>query len=202
MDTGLEKAFIREIEIQCEYGLVAYAHMLEAITRSMLRGVFCGVQSFLVAAGNVSKIFQPAPLNSRPKLFKQRCQQRGEDLRALFALDVTAPILDRTLRDQFEHYDEAIEDWWSKGHTLIVDQNVAIGMTMNSLISTGNIGDMWRNFTYPPPTVVLGSQLYPLEPLAVSMRAIMVQARKLIRPDETASDAVIWRSIAGDMRVG
>jgi len=202
MDPTLEQAFIREINCQCEFALAAYARMLESVALSMPLGVFCWVQSFLVAAANVSKIFQPSPAHRRPKQFKQQCQKRGEELRVRFGIDQASPILDRKLRDRFEHYDEDIQDWWSKGHNNIIDQNVVMNGTMQGAISTQNTGDMWRNFSSPPPQVVLGSQPFLLEPLEISLRAAMVQARKFLRPNEPASDAVVWPGSSGNIKVG
>ena len=199
MDEQLEQAFIREIERQCEYALVAYALMMEAIDISMTPGIFCRVQSFLVAAANVSKIFDPAPKGSQP--FKDACEKRGEHLQAKFAIGATSLILNRDLRDRFEHSDEDIEKWWSDGHTGIVDGNVSDSAALSDLIGT-DAGNMCRNFVVSPPTVVLGSREYLLEPLMVAIRAVMAQARGFLGREDADPDLVFWRSSSPDIRVG
>lgn len=67
--------------------------------------VKCSIQSFLVAAGNVSKILWPQ---------QKKYQVRGEKLRTLLKVDKNNLLYDRKFRNYFEHYDERIEVWFEE----------------------------------------------------------------------------------------
>lgn len=69
---------------------------------------WAGIQLFLSAAGNVSKILWPP---------WKKSLARGEELRSLLGIEPQNPLSDRVLRNNFEHYDERIEEWFSKNYS-------------------------------------------------------------------------------------
>jgi hypothetical protein len=71
--------------------------------------VWCSIQSILVAAANISKIFSPPD---------KKYKLRGDRLREMLKVDSNSPLLDRKFRNNFfEHYDSRIEEWFEKHPT-------------------------------------------------------------------------------------
>lgn len=107
MKTLTESVFIGEIAMQANIALRAAERLLPMIDGSDQVEAWCSIQSILIAAGNVSKILWPSRDSSK---------ERGEILRHLLNADDFEMLSSRKFRNHFEHYDERIEDWFSKNN--------------------------------------------------------------------------------------
>ena len=68
--------------------------------------------------GDISKFFKPAsPLRDKPKERQEYTKERAKALREMYGIDENDPVLKRKLRDNYEHYDERLDDftWQRKG---------------------------------------------------------------------------------------
>ena len=92
---------------------------------------WCSIQSILVAAGNVSKIFWP---------IKEKHKIRGEELRQLLKVENNSPLSSREFRNHFEHYDERIEEHFKNNA-----QGVYKDLAMNPSLSSRIFGDLPLN---------------------------------------------------------
>jgi hypothetical protein len=80
----------------------------EAFEETLLRVKDDGVlfwyhlQAFLIASGNLSKLFWPGLKANKG---------RGEYLREFFNVEENSPLKDRRIRNHFEHFDERLDRW-------------------------------------------------------------------------------------------
>lgn len=126
---GIEDiVFLSEVVLQTKIAKRA-AERLEVTQNNFDKiEVWCSIQSILVAAGNVSKIFWPPD-----KIYKTR----GERLRQILKVEDDNVLSDRKFRNHFfEHYDARIEEWFSN-HSSGVYIDLAMnpsfpGRTLNS----------------------------------------------------------------------
>lgn len=102
MEKDLETLYLSEIQSQCAIGVFAYGALIGALkAHAGTTVIWHELQSILIAAANVSKILWPRRAASKA---------RGEHLRALLEVADSSPLADRTVRNDFEHYDERLED--------------------------------------------------------------------------------------------
>ena len=98
----VEQVLIGEIVMQSKFAAMAADQLAKASDPIAIWG---SIQAILIAAANVSKILWPEQKDRRA---------RGEHLRVLLGVDDHSLLSDRTFRNHFEHYDERVEDWFSK----------------------------------------------------------------------------------------
>jgi len=73
------------------------------------------VDSFLMATGNISKVFWPArQKKNESKEDYRRREKRGRDLRRILGVGNDSPFRqsNRAIRNQFEHYDDELDEWF------------------------------------------------------------------------------------------
>lgn len=112
---------IGEIVLQSKIAFRAAERLQDTSDKSDQVEVWCSIQSILCAAGNISKILKPINKDNKA---------RGEKLRQLLKIEDSNPLLDRTFRNHFEHYDDRIEEYFSNS-----SQGVYIDLAMNPSIS-------------------------------------------------------------------
>ena len=98
------RIFLREVDRQVRFATLAYGDLQDNIrgTRPDVERIWYSIQTFLGAAANVSKVLWPAP----------SYDARGAHLRELLEVgDDSLLAPPRTVRNDFEHYDERIERW-------------------------------------------------------------------------------------------
>src|SRR5690554_5550810 len=100
-----ELVFISEIVLQSKIAQTASKRLPSPHDDFDQIEVWWAIQSILVAAGNVSKIFWPP---------NKKYLVRGEMLRKMLSVDNKNYLSDRKFRNHFEHYDERIEVWFEK----------------------------------------------------------------------------------------
>jgi hypothetical protein len=91
-----------EVEWQCQMAGVALVDLAIALEASDEGRAWKELQSFLIAAANVSKLLFPS---------REGMRGRGEELRRSLGVPDDSPLKDRRLRNHFEHLDERLEDW-------------------------------------------------------------------------------------------
>jgi hypothetical protein len=161
MEKMVLKIFQREIERQCKFAIIAVEQIKMGLADTNLDLVWYAIQSFLVAVGNISKIFWPS--NSKyqnPKY--QKYQKRGEELRKSLSIEDDSPIRPRNFRNHFEHFDERLENWAtsSKRHNF-VDSNIG----PSNMITEIDPEDFLRNFDPTSWTLTFRGDKYELKPI-------------------------------------
>jgi hypothetical protein len=120
VDEKLRMIFGAQVRFQCEATLLAHAR-IQAALRDIESGLgmrnkgwatqvelWSAVQDLLNAAGNIAKA-----------LWGQggRFSNERADLRVDFEVDDTSPLRNVAMRNNFEHFDERIDEWWAKSKT-------------------------------------------------------------------------------------
>ena len=100
----LKHVLLGEIELQAQLAAKAAERLVTEEADFDAIELWSAIQSILTAAANVSRILSPP----RPE-----SKTRGAMLRDLLQIDASNPLLQRKLRNHFEHYDERIEEWFS-----------------------------------------------------------------------------------------
>lgn len=150
--------FIGDIVLQTKIARKA-AERLEA-THSDFDEVeaWCSIQSILVAAANVSKILWP----------RSKYKIRGERLRQMLKVEKENPLFDRKFRNNFEHYDERIEEWFEKHSS-----GVYVDLAMNpSLPGRSFITNHHRGYNSFNNTLTFRGELLDLNEILKALEEI------------------------------
>lgn len=105
MDKIILKILQLDVEFQCKCALKAANLLDSALALRNSDDIWFSLQSLLVAAANLSKLFW----GSRGKKELERL-----DLRKSLAVADDSPLRDPDLRNDFEHFDTRVEDWLEK----------------------------------------------------------------------------------------
>ena len=173
------RIFQREIERQCKFAIIAIDQIKAGLANNNSDLVWYAIQSFLVAVGNISKIFWPpyekyqkegnkkikkGEIEEAKKLMEraEKMRIRGEELRKSLGIKEDSPIRPRDFRNHFEHFDERLEKWAtsSKRHNF-VDSNIG----PPNMISGIDLEDYLRNFDDRSWTLTFRGDEYELKPI-------------------------------------
>lgn len=104
MDTFVLRIFQREVELQCKFILTAVYALNSALLTGNGDEIWKQLQIILVASANLSKMF-----------WGSRGRKEAERTRLRESLNVAddSPLRDPDLRNDFEHFDERLEDWYA-----------------------------------------------------------------------------------------
>ncbi len=153
MDKQILRIFQREVERQCKFAIIAAEDLKTSLQAAHTDRIWYSIQSFLVAAGNVSKLLWP----SNPQI-----PDRADGLKQSFGVDDSSPLAPRAFRNHFEHFDERLEKWAiSSKRRNFVDSNV--GPT--GMISGVDPGDYLRNYDTTKNAVTFRGDDYNLKPM-------------------------------------
>ena len=128
------------------------------------------LQNFLVAVGNISKIFWVYPKDGdAPTSSEQHGMERAEKLRKIYLVDEEPPYKSRKFRNHFEHFDQRIDDWaTSSTRKCFVDSNICpkgsiVGMDQN---------DEFRNLDPQTFTLTFAGKEYELLPVYEAIKEL------------------------------
>lgn len=153
MDKRILRIFQREIERQCRFAIIAVQDLQKALQAPDMDRIWYSIQSFLVAAGNVSKLLWPSSAH---------IPDRATELKNSLGVDDSSPLAPRTFRNYFEHFDERLEDWaTSSKQKNFVDSNVG----PSGMISGIDPEDYLRNFDTTKNAVTFRGDEYDLRPM-------------------------------------
>jgi hypothetical protein len=118
----LEEIFLLEIGYQCKIIITTFDALNNLLTVPNYNSnlIWALVSVLLNSSANIAKIFWP----SFPKCIKDEerekyktFQNRGKYLRNLLGIENTSPINNRKLRNNLEHFDERLHEWFDKSVT-------------------------------------------------------------------------------------
>lgn len=163
MHPSLLRAFQLQVAFQCRAVSTAAADINTAISRlnagdmTAMPHLWIGIQNLLNAAANVSK----ACWGQGGKLSKER-----KPLRDSLGVKASSPIRKTGLRNNFEHFDERLDDWWmkSKHHNFCGHErrNKSAGLTPSTR-SVSLTHEQWRSSSGASGTTYEPSSLRPNE---------------------------------------
>ncbi|MEQ9404794.1 MAG: hypothetical protein RIM99_14475 [Cyclobacteriaceae bacterium] len=157
-----EMVLLSEIVLQAKIAKLA-AHRLNETDDVE---VWCSIQSILVASGNVSKILWPP---------KKESKSRGMELRKMLKIEDNNILSSRKFRNQFEHYDERIEEWFIKQSSAVYT-DLAMNPSQNSLMSqTVN-----RGYNSIDNTLVFRGEILDLNEVLNSLEEILDKCKPFV----------------------
>lgn len=110
MTPEIERAYLREIQIQAQYVRRAKQRATEVYDKdSDSVEFFREMTALLLHAGSLSRILWP-PMTGKKEV-RLRTKSRGAHLRRVLGVGDDSPLNDRTLRNHFEHFDERLDEW-------------------------------------------------------------------------------------------
>jgi hypothetical protein len=113
MDPTLLHIFQTQVELQCRYALLAALQLDAAMLAQDGTTGFYALQNLLNAVANISKVCW----GQRGKATEIR-----RPLRESIGVADTSALRTTTMRNNFEHIDERITEWWNEsdsGHTYV-----------------------------------------------------------------------------------
>ena len=168
MDPGVLQLFVREVDRQAQFGLIAAADLLLAVTKCDKDHVWYSIQSLLVATGNVSKLLWPS---------RRASSARGDTLRQMLQVRNDSPLFSRVCRNHFEHFDDRLEAWAISVHThLVVDSNIG---SLRS-IRGGPLSFYVRNFDPSTETLTFHDEVYELRPIINALEKLRSETKRVL----------------------
>jgi hypothetical protein len=159
MDAQVQKIFVREVERQARFALIAAHDLDRALTAGDMDRLWYSIQGLLVSVGNVSKLLWPSA-NHAP---------RGETLRKLLGVPNDSALAPRTFRNHFEHFDERLESWaTSSARRNFVDSNVG----PPGMIVGLDDEDFLRNFDTQSHAVTFRGDRYLFPPILEAVEKV------------------------------
>lgn len=161
-----EMVFIGEIVLQSKIAQLAAKQLPGPHDHFDEIEVWCAIQSILMAAGNVSKIFWPPD---------ETYAARGDKLRKLLCVDDDNLLSDRKFRNHFEHYDERIEVWFEKNPS-----SVYIDLTIDSFEWIWGRALDTRHRVYNPlmKTLIFRGESFDLAAVLDELEEIRIKCRQ------------------------
>jgi hypothetical protein len=158
MDSILLRAFQMQVMLQCEYVRISADRITALLAQRPRRGhtnvpLFFEIQNLLNAAANISKALWGVARDKEAKAARK-------PLRESVGVRDDSPIRVVQMRNNFEHFDGRIDEWWkkSKAHN-VCDLNVGL---KEWVVGIDEI-DMFRQFDPKDRTLTFWSQEFDLQ---------------------------------------
>ena len=164
MDHWFLDIFVREVERQAAFGVMASQDLAGALSAGNMDRLWYSTQALLIAAGNVSKLLWPGKPLSR---------ERGQQLRAVLGVSDESALRPRAFRNHFEHYDDRLEKWiMSSERHNIVDSSVLPAGAIQGI----DPGDFLRNLDPTSMKLTFRGDSYDLGALVGAIRDLRNRA--------------------------
>lgn len=125
-------------------------------------GIWSSIQSILIAAGNISKILWP----------KKKYENRGKKLRKLLKVEDDNILRNRKFRNQFEHYDELVDDFFNDSPSASY-----VDLAMNPSMSTFGTKHCHRGYNSFNNTLVIRGEVLDLNAVLEAIEEIYLKCR-------------------------
>jgi hypothetical protein len=160
LDTFLLRIFQRQVANQCFAALMA-AETAQSALNPVNQDVFwASIQNCLTAVANISK----AMWGQGGKYAKER-----KSLRDSLGVGNNSPLKRTSMRNNFEHFDERLDDWYAtstnRNH---LDHMIGPPSTISGVADT----DMFRVFDPTTAELVFWGKRYPLKTILDEVRRL------------------------------
>lgn len=162
MEDRLFEVLKREVIRQASFALMSASDLREALEhQDDTDRIWIAVQSFLVAAANVSKLLWGSG---------QSASNGRRALRESLGVSDKSVLRSRKMRNHFEHFDERLKKWaaCSERHN-IVDSNVMPANAISGIDSC----DYLRNLDPNTWSLTFAGEIYELNPVLEALRKLL-----------------------------
>jgi hypothetical protein len=166
METSLLRQFQREVERQCQFGMIALQDMDEASTNSDGKLFWYSVQGLLVAVESISRLLWPP---------NSDVSERGAALRENLGVGENSPLKPRDFVERFLRYDESLEEWHeSSEHRRFFDSYTE---PLDVLAETPP-EDRFRGYQLERNALLFHSETYELAPISQALEELQRKAEE------------------------
>lgn len=156
MDQRLIDIFQDEIRKQSSFAMSSVEHINHFFSREVMPHpdyLWYYVQNFLISSANVSKLLWES---------NKKQNQSRKDLRKHLKVKESSVLYSKTLRNDFEHYDERIETWYAESK----DGNyVDSGIGPTGFMPGFDSSDILRIYDTTIGAVTFKGKVYKLQPI-------------------------------------
>jgi hypothetical protein len=170
METFVLRILQDQVAFQCKAASIAALHVNESLVTRDIEGTFIALQSLLVAAANLSKLFWGS---------RGRKESERTPLRDSLGVANDSSLRDPDLRNDFEHFDERVERWFKTSEhrnylgRMIGPTNTVVGMAT---------GDRFQQFDPQSGVVTFWDNSVQLNAVLAEINRILplaeIEARK------------------------
>ena len=173
MELMLLRVFQRQVALQCEAVIFADEDLRRALRSGETSRAWVAIQNLLGAGANVSK----ALWGPGGKLATER-----ESLRASLEIDDMSPFRETGMRNNFEHLDSRLDEWWEKSpNHLYIDMN--FGDVRAAISATDEI-DTFRNFDPATFDVIFWGQQHNIQGIvSEAERVLPIAVSEAMKPN-------------------
>lgn len=119
------------------------------------------VHGVLTHSATLSRIFWPAPRGNTSPLLRKEMQARGLALRNAFEVADDSTLHDRTVRNGFEHMDEAMHRWFDDERSSMIDEHIGTAEDLRKQADNY----VFRSFDHVTGIVTVGDRSTAIRPL-------------------------------------
>lgn len=171
MDQMLIEIFQDEIKRQSSFALSSISNInyfFDSDDRTDADYLWYYVQNFLTSSANVSKLLWGS---------NEKQNHSRKKLRESLKVREDSILFSKTLRNDFEHYDERIERWFKESERRnYIDSN--IGPT--GFIAGADPSDFLRNYDTTLNAVTFKGTVYELQPIVDELLTLNMVVKKVI----------------------
>ena len=166
MDTSLLKQHQREIERQCQFGMIALQDMDEASANSDGKLFWYSVQGLLYAVESVGELLWPADEGSK---------ERGRMLRESLGVEGGSPLRPSEFVRGFLRYDQGLARWHasSKHHRFFDSYTEPL-----DVLAETPPEDRFRGYQLEENALLFHGEAYPLEPVSRALEDLQIRAEQ------------------------
>jgi hypothetical protein len=159
MSPSLLLAFQNQILLQCRFLLFASQELERGIAQSDHTLIFYSIQNLLGAAANISKVLWGT--QGKKPSEKHRMQAR-KPLRDSLGVSDSSPMRSVTMRNNYEHFDERLEEWerLSRRHN-----SIDLSLLSGNAIAGMENRDLFRNYDPVAMTLMFWGEKYDIKAL-------------------------------------
>ena len=158
---------MQEVERQSRFGLTALEDMQASLAPLDADRFWYSTQAFLIAVANVSKLLWPS---------KGGHLAERTELRQVLLVREESPLKTRTLRNDFEHFDERLETWAASSERKnLADCNIG----PPGMIRGIDYGDFLRNFDTINGVITFQGHRLEVAPVERALRDLAATAAQV-----------------------
>jgi hypothetical protein len=161
MELMLLRTFQSQVALQCKFLLRAALEVNKAIKNQEIEGTFYALQNMLNAGANISK----ALWGQGGKLANDR-----KAIRDSIGIGDDSPLKDVTMRNNFEHFDERLDQWWKQSAN---HNNADLMIGSKAMIAGLDETDKFRHFDPGTTDIVFWGQEFNLQRLVDEAQKIL-----------------------------
>jgi hypothetical protein len=166
VETSLLRQFQREVERQCQFGMIALQDMDEASANGDGKLFWYSVQGLLFAVESISKLLWPPNPESG---------ERGAILRNNLGVADDSPLGPRDFVQRFLRFDESLEGWHaSSEHHRFFDSYTE---PLDVLAETSP-EDRFRGYQLEKNAILFHGESYPLDPISRALEELQSKAEE------------------------